>query len=135
MNRYRLIGVDPCPHGPGMQIVDRAYLVPFVDDPNYAARTEEILDAERPDFVVPLVDEEILIIHELAAARGINVVAPSVEFCQTMFGVSHATGDQYGDHQTKAGCDDTQPDHQAAGTVMLLGGVSQCLVGEFALQL
>lgn len=83
--RYELIGCDATRFSAGFTLVLRAYVIPFGADPTFEPCFRGILEREQPDFVVPLVDEEIPIVHRLAAegAGGpkMRVVAPCPAFC------------------------------------------------------
>lgn len=80
--RYRVIGIDASPYAFGLKLADAGYVVPFATDSKFKAVLESILDREQPDYVIPLVDEEILIFHTIAGQFGAKVVAPAPEFCR-----------------------------------------------------
>lgn len=82
-DRYTLIGCDATPTSVGFTLVDRAYVIPFGASPDFEPALRRVLERERPDFVIPLVDEEIPIVHRVIAADypAARVVAPVPEFC------------------------------------------------------
>jgi carbamoyl-phosphate synthase large subunit len=82
--RYHLITGDASPYSAGFPLADRAYVLPFGASREFPAAIHDIVMRERPDFVVPLVDEEIPVVHRLAAQeswKGVRVVAPTPDFC------------------------------------------------------
>ena len=85
--RYSLIGCDASRFSAGFTLVERGYVIPFGADPAFERCFTAVLAAERPDFVIPLVDEEIPIVHRIVArdfaAGGMRVVAPCPAFCDT----------------------------------------------------
>ena len=85
LGRYRVIAVDAAPYAAGCTFADRGYIVPTADSPLFQPALKELIIKEKPDFVVPLVDEEILIVHRLVftlPAPRPFVVAPSPPFCR-----------------------------------------------------
>lgn len=85
--RYEIIVADASPYSAGLALADRGYVIPFGSSPAFRSRMRELLQLERPAFVIPLVDEELPIVHALVAEefRGkITVVAPCLEFCTSM---------------------------------------------------
>jgi carbamoyl-phosphate synthase large subunit len=96
--RYFLVAVDAAAHASGLALADRGYVVPMATVERFADVMEEIVRIERSEFVIPLVDEEIVPLHALAARHHGRVVAPSVEFCRQMldkwqtFGALHGAG-------------------------------------------
>lgn len=86
MKRYRIITGDASAHAGGYAFADRSYVMPWVIDPKYEGVVRSILAEERPDFVIPLIDEEIGLVHALVAREfpTIKVVAPRPEFCEDM---------------------------------------------------
>lgn len=81
--RYYVITGDASPYAGGYAIADRSYLMPWASDARYEAALRSILVDEKPDFVVPLIDEEIALVHRLVATEfpEAKVVAPRPEFC------------------------------------------------------
>lgn len=82
--RYHVAVADAGPHSFGFELADAGYVVPFGADERFESVFAELLRRERPDFVIPLVDEEIPKVHALVAAEfseQMRVVAPRAEFC------------------------------------------------------
>lgn len=81
---YELIGCDATWASVGFTLVARAYVIPFGASPEFEPTFADILDRERPDFVMPGVDEEIPIIHGLVERShpGTRVLTPTPEFCR-----------------------------------------------------
>lgn len=79
--RYRIIALDASPLAVGLQLADRGYTVPLATDRTFGDALEEIVVRERVDFIVPLVDEEIGLVHEVASCHGAVVIAPGPAFC------------------------------------------------------
>ncbi len=82
LERYRVIAVDASPHAAGFQFADAAYTVPMASEPQFLETMTRLMEQEQPEFVIPLVDEEILIVHDLAARYGAKVVGPTAAFCR-----------------------------------------------------
>lgn len=84
LDRYQVIALDASPYAVGFAFADRGYVVPFAVDPVFREVLGRIIGEEKPDFVVPLVDEEIPIVHQFVATlpepRPL-VVTPSLSFC------------------------------------------------------
>jgi carbamoyl-phosphate synthase large subunit len=76
----RTVGVDADPNAAGLYLVDRAYRVPFADDPAFASALRRICIAEDVAAVVPLVDEELLPAAGIAAELGIALIGPRPPF-------------------------------------------------------
>lgn len=84
---YRVVALNASPYAPAFALADAAYVVPMGSDPGYDAVLEEILERERPDFAVPLSDEEIPRFHRVVGRRfgdATRVVGPRPEFCEAM---------------------------------------------------
>ncbi len=83
--RYELITADASPHAGGYAFADHAYVVPFGADDAFSDAFARIVAKHDPDFVVPLVDEEIPKVHRLAAEPNwrARVVTPTAKFCET----------------------------------------------------
>lgn len=81
---YELIGCDSSYASVGFTIAARGYIVPLGASPEFEPTFADILERERPDFVVPCVDEEIPIVHALVARShpGTRVLTPTPEFCR-----------------------------------------------------
>lgn len=84
LGRYEVIAVDASRYAAGFVFCDRGYVVPMGAEPAFGPAIRRIIRAERPDAIVPLVDDEILPLHrvvtELPAPRPL-LVAPSPPFC------------------------------------------------------
>lgn len=80
---YAVVTADATPTSAGFSFADRSYVVPFGADDAFLPALREIVRREQPDYLVPLVDEEIPKVHAFARAEapGIKVVAPSPAFC------------------------------------------------------
>jgi carbamoyl-phosphate synthase large subunit len=61
-----IITADPSPLSAGLYWGDRAHLLPMARDVDYLDRLRDVIDAERPDIVIPGTDVEL---HILAANR------------------------------------------------------------------
>lgn len=55
-------------------------IVPKVVDPSFEKTMTDIIKNEGVDYYIPLIDEEILIAHRVAAECGVRVLSPSPEF-------------------------------------------------------
>ena len=85
LGRYRVIAVDAAPYAAGCTFADRGYIVPPAVSSLFQPALKQIILEEKPDFVVPLVDEEILTVHQLVAMLPIPrpfIVTPSPGFCR-----------------------------------------------------
>ncbi len=80
LQRYgvEVIAVDAYPNAPAMQVADRAHVVPMLD----GAALREVIENEKPDYVVPEV--EAIATDTLAAleAEGVTVVIPTARATQ-----------------------------------------------------
>jgi carbamoyl-phosphate synthase large subunit len=84
---YRVIALNASPYAAPFALADACHVVPMGSDPGYDAALESILERERPDFVVPLSDEEIPRFHRVVGRRfaaHTRVVGPRPEFCAAM---------------------------------------------------
>lgn len=81
---YRVVAVDASAYAHGLVEADSGYVVPLASEPDFTDALSSIIARERVDYVVPLVDEEILLIHEVAAGSTATVIAPNAGFCATM---------------------------------------------------
>lgn len=83
-DRYTLVGCDATTTSVGFTLVDRAYVIPFGASPEFEPAFRSILAHEQPDFVIPLVDEEIPIVHRMVAREfpAARVLAPGLGFCE-----------------------------------------------------
>ena len=81
---YELITADAIVASAGVMFASRSYTVPFGADSRFEAALREILQRERPDFIIPLVDEEIPKVHHLVRTEwpGLRVLTPTLEFCE-----------------------------------------------------
>jgi carbamoyl-phosphate synthase large subunit len=81
---YEVVTADATPLSAGFSFADRSYVIPFGVDPAFDDAFREILRREQPDFVVPLVDEEIPKVHRICAAEWpkVRVIAPTLEFSE-----------------------------------------------------
>jgi len=78
-SRIRIVGLNAEPTAMANFACDTTYLVPRSEDPAWAVRVAEILEAERPDLVLPTRDGDLVPLARLAAARrfpGTLVFAP-----------------------------------------------------------
>jgi carbamoyl-phosphate synthase large subunit len=76
-----LVGIDVDPLAPGMQVVDKGYIVPPVHASGYVPTLEAVCRAEEIDLVLPLIDPDIRILayaRPMLAAIGVTVGAVSV---------------------------------------------------------
>lgn len=78
-HQFRTITVDANPHAAGIYLADKGYAVPPISA-DYFEKLKDIIIKEKIDVVIPLIDEEILRIHDLAKELGVAVLAPKKEF-------------------------------------------------------
>lgn len=81
---YSVIGVDSSKYAGGFAFTDRSFTVPPASDPAFRAAITKIITETRPEFIAPLVDEEIPFFIEIAkdaSAPPFMLLAPSPEFC------------------------------------------------------
>lgn len=85
-DEYELIGCDASYASVGFTLVARSYVIPLGASPEFEPTFADILDRERPDFVVPGVDEEIPVVHALVERSHpeTRVLTPTPEFCRDM---------------------------------------------------
>lgn len=83
---YEVATADASVHSAGLGIADRGYVIPFAVDNAFEGALREILRIERPDFIVPLVDEEIPLVHRVVEREFPEtlVLAPRLAFCEAM---------------------------------------------------
>jgi carbamoyl-phosphate synthase large subunit len=81
---YEVITADATASSAGFSWADRSYVIPFGADPGFVDALREIVRRERPDFIVPLVDEEIPKVHRFVSAEmpTLRVVGPHLGFCE-----------------------------------------------------
>ena len=60
---YEVSASDATVHSAGLGIASHGYVIPFGVDPSFEGAMREILKRDRPDFVVPTVDEEIPVVE------------------------------------------------------------------------
>ena len=78
----RVLAVDMNPMAPGLVIADRGYCVPAATSPNFVEKMRGICDEEDVDIVVPLVDEELMPVQELASEK-LHILTPRPDFIAT----------------------------------------------------
>jgi carbamoyl-phosphate synthase large subunit len=80
---YEVITADATPGSAGLSFADRSYVVPFGADEQFVPALRELVRREQPDYLVPLVDEEIPKVHAFVRteAPAIKVIAPAPGFC------------------------------------------------------
>lgn len=83
-DRYEVVSADANPNSAGFIYADRSYVVPFGADESFVPTIRRIMQRERPDFVVPGVDEEIPKIHRFVRDEmpDVRVVTPTPTFCE-----------------------------------------------------
>ena len=79
---FRVVATDVDPAAPGLYLADRGHLVPPGDSDAFLPRMRALCEEERAVAVIPLVDEELLRIGELAE-DGIAVLLPRAGFVTT----------------------------------------------------
>lgn len=79
---YEVVTADATPTSAGFAWADRAYVIPFGADDAFLGAFREIMQRERPDFVIPLVDEEIPKVHQFVTTEmpGVRIVGPTLAF-------------------------------------------------------
>ena len=60
--KYRTIVTDTNPYAPGLYLADEGYIVPTSTEPNYLKEIEKIIKKEKVKVIVPLIDEELILI-------------------------------------------------------------------------
>jgi carbamoyl-phosphate synthase large subunit len=81
--RYHVAVADAGSHAFGYSIADRAYRIPLGAAEGFAPAFADLIRREQPDFVIPLVDEEIPKVHALVDEhfRGqTRVLGPTLDF-------------------------------------------------------
>lgn len=83
---YEVYAADATAHSAGLSIADRGFVVPFAVDPAFLDAMREVLRATDPDYLVPTVDEEIVLLHDLVSREfpRTRVLAPRPAFCRQM---------------------------------------------------
>lgn len=78
-----IITADPSPLSAGLYWGDKGHLLPMARDPGYLSRLREIIEADRPDVVIPGTDVELHILaanrHALERDFGTHVIISSPE--------------------------------------------------------
>lgn len=78
---YRVVAIDANPNAQYVVDADAFYAVPRGDAPGFIPTLADIIERERCQWLVPLVDEEVLAFHHVAPLTGAWVVAPMRAFC------------------------------------------------------
>lgn len=83
MGGYELVTADAIRNSAGFTFADRSYIVPWGVDDEFIPVFREIVRREQPDYIVPLVDEEIPKVHAFVRTEAphIKVLTPSPTFC------------------------------------------------------
>jgi carbamoyl-phosphate synthase large subunit len=76
---FRVVATDIDPTAPGLYLADRGYLVPPGDSEAFLPRMRALCASEEAVAVIPLVDEELLPVGELAQ-DGLSVLLPRPGF-------------------------------------------------------
>jgi carbamoyl-phosphate synthase large subunit len=82
--RYEIVTADATPTSAGFSWADRAYVIPFGADDTFVDALREIVRREQPDFIVPLVDEEIPKVHRFVREEcpQLRIVGPTLELSE-----------------------------------------------------
>ncbi|GAB3724222.1 ATP-grasp domain-containing protein [Nocardiopsis oceani] len=75
---YRVVAVDIDPGAAGLYLADQAYVVPHGQSPDFAPEILRICSLERIRAIVPLVDEELVTVWNLAG-HGVQIMLPRAE--------------------------------------------------------
>ncbi|WP_026122762.1 ATP-grasp domain-containing protein [Nocardiopsis halotolerans] len=79
---FRVVATDVDPAAPGLYLADRGHLVPPGDSAAFLPRMRALCAEEEAVAVVPLVDEELVRVVELAK-DGVTVLLPRLDFVTT----------------------------------------------------
>ena len=81
---YEIVTADATPTSAGFSWADRSYVIPFGVDDRFIAALREIVRREQPDYIIPLVDEEIPKVHRFVREEmpNLTVVGPTLEFAE-----------------------------------------------------
>ncbi len=79
---FRVVATDVDPAAPGLYLADRGYLVPPGDSEAFLPRMRTLCADEGAVAVIPLVDEELVRVGELAK-DGVEVLLPRLDFVTT----------------------------------------------------
>ena len=86
-----VVGVDCSPYAPALYEADAFYIVPRMTDPGYLTEILEICKKERIDTLLPLQEDELMLMAEnrtLFETQGITVVvsaADTIELCRDKY--------------------------------------------------
>jgi len=81
---YWVVAVDASKYSAGFEFADVSYIVPEATSKDFPANVIQIIRAEAPGFVIPLIDEEILVFHKLSESQedvSFRLISPRREFC------------------------------------------------------
>ncbi len=86
-NEYRLVGVDSDRYNLllGSRYVEKTYLVPPADSPNYISKLNKIVRSEKADLLIPSPDPEVYTVSKYRDKLETNVMLPdhnTIEICQ-----------------------------------------------------
>jgi carbamoyl-phosphate synthase large subunit len=90
-----IVALDVDPLAPALQVADRPYIVPRLDDPAFVPTLAKICQQEQVSLVLPLIDPDITLLARHRAeieASGSRVAAVSAE-------VAEMTADKWQTHQ------------------------------------
>ncbi|WP_159942713.1 MULTISPECIES: ATP-grasp domain-containing protein [unclassified Nocardiopsis] len=79
---FRVVATDVDPTAPGLYLADRGHLVPPGDSEAFLPRMRALCAEEGAAAVIPLVDEELVRVGELAK-DGVAVLLPRLDFVST----------------------------------------------------
>ena len=79
--RYYVIALDAEPYSFGFELADSCYIVPYGRSPQFLKALEEIVGIEKPDYAVPLIDDELAAFHDVAGRLPVRVLCPTPQFC------------------------------------------------------
>jgi UDP-2,4-diacetamido-2,4,6-trideoxy-beta-L-altropyranose hydrolase len=77
----RVLAADMNPKAIGLVHADRGYCIPAAGSPQFLPEMRAICQREKVDVVVPLVDEELMPLQELATS--LNILTPRARFIET----------------------------------------------------
>lgn len=78
--QYRVVVVDADLNAPGLYLADQGYRIPLARDPLFSDTIRRICRKENVSAIVPLVDEELLPLANLASQENIVLMAPQDHF-------------------------------------------------------
>lgn len=81
---YAIVTADATPTSAGFSWADRSYVIPFGIDDAFVPALREIVTREKPDYIIPLVDEEIPKVHRFVREEmpSLTIVGPTLEFSE-----------------------------------------------------